>query len=232
MPRGGALLVFGKIPRPGLVKTRMTPPLAPEQAAALYACMLDDVLEQSASAAARLDLLPVLAVHPWEGAESLAARAPAGFRVVAQQGSDLGARMDHAVAEAAAAGHAPILLRGSDSPALPISMMAAALDALAEASVVVCPDLDGGYNLVGVRAPITGLFRHTMSVHTSLDELCLNAEQRCQPVRRLPPHFDLDTVADLAQLAKARAATDTLPCPRTLRFCDENDLWRHARPAP
>ena len=40
-----ALVVLAKAPRPRLVKTRLCPPLEPEQAAALYECMLDDVLE-------------------------------------------------------------------------------------------------------------------------------------------------------------------------------------------
>ena len=37
------VVVFAKHPTPGAVKTRMCPPLTPEQAAALYAAMLDDV---------------------------------------------------------------------------------------------------------------------------------------------------------------------------------------------
>ena len=41
----GALIVFARRPEPGRVKTRLSPPLSPEQAAELYAEMLDDVLE-------------------------------------------------------------------------------------------------------------------------------------------------------------------------------------------
>ncbi len=39
-----ALIVFAKAPRPGFVKTRLGPPLEPAQAAALFDCMLDDLL--------------------------------------------------------------------------------------------------------------------------------------------------------------------------------------------
>src|SRR5688500_1213960 len=37
-----ALVYFAKAPRPGLVKTRLSPPLSPEAAATLYAAMLRD----------------------------------------------------------------------------------------------------------------------------------------------------------------------------------------------
>ena len=225
-------MVFARLPRAGHVKTRMTPPLDPAEAAELYGCMLEDVLEVTARAAGELGLEPILSVHPPEAAAALAARAPAGFQVVGQRGPDLGARMAVAVAEAAAAGHSPILLRGSDSPILDVSAIRDALDALEEVSVVVCPDLDGGYNLVGLHEPISGLFSHTMSASTTLEELCLHAGQRRLRVRRLATRFDVDTVDDLSHLATARAAGDTLPCPRTLACCDENDLWRHLRHAP
>ena len=40
-----ALLVVAKRPAPGHTKTRLTPPLSPEQAAALYECLLRDTLD-------------------------------------------------------------------------------------------------------------------------------------------------------------------------------------------
>ena len=42
-----ALIIFAKKPLPGAVKTRLSPPLTPENAAALYACMLQDTLEMA-----------------------------------------------------------------------------------------------------------------------------------------------------------------------------------------
>ena len=40
-----ALLTVAKRPAPGRTKTRLTPPLSPDQAAALYECFLLDTLE-------------------------------------------------------------------------------------------------------------------------------------------------------------------------------------------
>ena len=67
--------------------------------------MLADVLEASAAMAADAELDAVLAVDARATAcAELARECPPAFRVVAQRGADLGARMEWAVAEAAAGG--------------------------------------------------------------------------------------------------------------------------------
>jgi rSAM/selenodomain-associated transferase 1 len=220
----GALLVFAKEPRPGEVKTRLCPPLAPAQAAALYACMLDDVLEASAAAAADLGLAPLLFAAPAEACARLAARAP-GWRVLPQRGPDLGARMESAAAEAAALGHAPLLLRGSDSPALEPQLLRAALDALADADLALSPDPDGGYNLVALRGAVPGLFSHPMSTARVLEETSARAGALGLRTRILPPGFDVDVAADFARLARARRDGRARSCPRTLAWLDEHRLW-------
>jgi len=73
----GSFVILAKEPAAGRVKTRLTPPLSPEQAAELYACMLDDVLDATAGAAERVGWGVVLAVDPPEAGPALARRAPA-----------------------------------------------------------------------------------------------------------------------------------------------------------
>ena len=221
----GALLVFAKEPRPGAVKTRLSPPFSAEQAAAFYACLLGDVLEVSAAAAARLGLAPFLYVAPAEACAAVAERAPAGFGARAQRGADLAARMAHALAETASAGYAPLLLRGSDSPLLGEATLAAALAALEEADLALCPDLDGGYNLVALRRPVPGLFDHAMSTATVLADTLANARRLGLEARVLEPGFDVDTAADLSHLARARSEGRAAGCPRSLAFLDRHALW-------
>lgn len=231
----GWLVVFARRPAPGQVKTRLCPPLTPEQAAALYACLLADVLEESARAARVLGLAAVLAVDPPEACAELAAEAPAGFRVVAQQGPDLGARMARVAREAAAAGAPCALLRGSDSPALATPILRAALHALADADVVSSPDRDGGYGLIalGARALLRGfgspaLFDHAMSTPSVLADTVAQAQRLGLRVAHVEPGFDVDRFDDLRLLAAARHGNATPPCPRTLAWLDAEGLW----PAP
>ena len=219
------IVVFAKEPRAGRVKTRMCPPLTPTQAAHLYACLLDDVLEATAHFSVELGLSPVLAVHPPGAWRTLARRAPSIFRVVPQRGANLAERMAWAADQAGAEGARRILLRGSDSPQLGLEIASAALQALEANDLTLCPDEGGGYSLIGMRRPIPGLFDHSMSTNTVFEDTVANAIARDLKTHRLPASFDLDTVGDLRFLATARRAGNALLCRRTLAWLDENQIW-------
>lgn len=228
----GAIVVFAKRPEPGRVKTRLCPPFTPDQAVDLYRAMLADVLEVTADAAARLGLDAVLAVSPAGACAELARSAPPAYRVVAQRGEDLAARMATAVAEQAAAGRDRILLRGSDSPALAGQVVAEAVAALDDHDLVLCPDRDGGYNLVGLRRPAPGLFDHPMSTERVLDDTLAGAARLGLRAHVQPARFDIDTAEDLRLLAAVRAEGGVAPCPRTLACLDAGGLWPAGLPFP
>jgi hypothetical protein len=227
----GWLVVFAKAPHPGRVKTRLSPPLSSVEAAELYRCLLFDALEESAAAAAMLGLEAVVAVDPPSTTMEFAAQAPAGFRAVAQSSGELGARMSHVARQAAAAGAPFALLRGSDSPCLDRVVLRDAVAALAAADLVLCPDRDGGYNLVGLgaraleRGPSGGLFDHPMSTATVLRDTLARAERLQLAAAQLAPGFDVDRYEDLRWLAARRFERGEIPCPRTLAFLDQGRLW-------
>jgi rSAM/selenodomain-associated transferase 1 len=221
----GTIVVLAKVPEVGRVKTRLVPPFSNEQATDLYAAMLADVLAATAGFSHGLGLTPVVAVHPWERRTAVARIAPAGFRVVPQRGSDLAARMTWAAREAAAAGAQRILLRGSDSPTLDAEAVGEALAALCEFDLVLRPDCDGGYGLVGLRRPTAGLFDHPMSTPSVLADTCANADRLGLRTAVSGASFDIDTVRDLDRLASARSPNVTKLCPLTLAYLDGNALW-------
>ena len=220
-----ALIVFARRPEAGRVKTRLSPPLSAEQAAALYAAMLDDVLEVSAEAARIHDLEMWLAVTPADAVVEMSCRAPEGLRVLPQQGRDLPERMSRALEAAVTRGAPRILLRGSDSPVLDGEKFGEALRILDEAALVVCPDLDGGYNMVGLRRPALGLFDHPMSTGSVADDTVANARRLGWRCHELAPGFDLDTVEDLSRLRALPRELATACCPRTVGLLDEQGWW-------
>lgn len=222
----GVLIVFAKAPRPGLVKTRMCPPLSPEQAAELYGCMLDDVLESSAEVASSLALDAVIAVHPPDALAELADRVPTPFRVIGQSGDGLAARMDHAVRQACAAGYSRVIVRGSDNPAVADAHVRASLELLEGHDVVLTPDRDGGYGVVAVKAPVPGLFDHAMSRAGLLVETVRGARARGFEVALCEEGFDLDSIEDLAHLdAWRRAGEHATTCARTVAWIEAHALW-------
>lgn len=213
----GWLVVFAKAPRPGLVKTRLCPPLSLAQCAVLYEEMLADVLEVSGRTALVLGLQPVLAFHPPDSVAELIGRVPEGFRLHVQRGRDLGERMAHAFAEAAAAGADWTLLRGSDSPALGPEVIEEALDHLrAGADLVLTPDQSGGYAMIGMRQPRPGLFELPMSTPDMRDRTVELARASGLRVALTSAGFDLDEVGDFRFVSELNPAERSDLCPRTV----------------
>jgi hypothetical protein len=161
------LIVFSRAPVAGATKTRLIPALGAEGARDFHAACLLDLLDEVA--AWRADRarrgLGRVTLHacvwpPGSGGDFARAGVawPPGTRLRDQQGADLGARMERALAEALAEAPGAALLVGTDLPLLRARHLEAALAHLAEADVVFGPSLDGGYHLVGLRRPQPGLF--------------------------------------------------------------------------
>ena len=214
----GWLIVFAKAPRAGGVKTRLVPPLSFGQAAAFYDAMLSDVLDASARFAAALDLEPVLAVDPPDAVEELRARTPSTFRILGQRGEGLAERMANAFAEGTAAGAPRVLLRGSDSPGLNQSHVAAMLEALeAGHDLVVCPDRGGGYAMIGQGCPDPRIFELPMSTPEVLVKTLDLAEALGLRHKLISSTFDLDTAADMVHLDGLIRREVLDLCPRTVK---------------
>jgi uncharacterized protein len=203
------LALFAKAPAPGQVKTRLCPPLAFEQAAELYEAMLLDILDQHRDER-RADL--ALWYTPVQARAWFEVHAPAGYALHAQQGATLGERMSALFRTHAREGYARIVLRGTDSPSLPAARVAEAFEALEHADLVLCPDRDGGYNLVGLRRPEDTLFEVKMSTSNVFEWTVERGKSLGLRIELLAPHHDVDTSADLALLAGELCAERT---PRT-----------------
>ena len=213
----GWLVVFAKAPRPGMVKTRLAPPLDLEQAAELYAAMLGDVLEVSGRWADRAGLEAVLAFHPPDAVAEMLRRCPPPFRLQAQSGPDLSARMANAFAEGASAGARFVLLRGSDSPALGPAHLDQAISALESGEdLVLTPDGSGGYALIAARRARSELFALPMSTTEVLSQTLDIANSLGLRVTLTDPTPDLDQVEDFACLDTLSAQETSDLCPRTV----------------
>ena len=143
--------LFAKQPVPGQVKTRLTPPLSAEQACLLYGVALQETVAQLLSTGVQL-------VICYAGRRDWFSAAFPGLPLLAQSGDDLGLRMSNAMQALFAAGGVPVLLAGSDSPDLPISLVQLALVQLQETDIAIVPCHDGGYAIIGMRRPETKLF--------------------------------------------------------------------------
>ena len=199
-----ALLVVAKRPAPGRTKTRLTPPLTPEQAAALYECFLRDTLDLMRQVPG---VRPAIAFLPADERAYFESLAP-DFELVLQEGKSLGERLDNALAGCFDAGHQRAVIMNSDGPTLPSASLTAAFDELRNgADVVLGPSDDGGYYLIGLRRPAPRLLREvTMSTPNVLaDTLAIAAEEGLH-VALLPMWYDVDDEASLARLRSELAS--------------------------
>jgi rSAM/selenodomain-associated transferase 1 len=147
-PEPVAIAVLAKAPVAGFAKTRLIPLLGAAPAAALQARLTARAVETACNAGTG----PVTVWGtPDENHETFSAlRDNLGVALRRQPDGDLGARM---LAAMTAAG-GPVLVIGTDCPALTIAHLHTAADALRDgADVVVFPADDGGYVLIGARKP-------------------------------------------------------------------------------
>lgn len=192
-----AIVVVAKAPRPGAVKTRLIPHLGAQDAADLAARMLQDTV----AAARRLAPRVAVAYAPDDGREAMEPLLGPDLLWIAQRGDDLGARMEHAARGAAAAGCAPLILMGADSPTLSPDAVSEGFGLLESTDLALGPSEDGGVWCIGLRRPAPGLFDgiawSTAAVFAQLKE---NALRRGLRVGTLATGYDIDTVADLDRL--------------------------------
>jgi uncharacterized protein len=210
-----ALVIFAKQPVTGRVKTRLSPPLSLAEAAALYCCMLEDVLAK-AETFSRLD--KHLWYEPAPEAATCFARLAPGMSSHPQKGNDLGERMAEAFYRAFADGYDRVAIIGTDSPDLPHSFIERAYDMLQDpaSDVVFGPTRDGGYYLLAMKRFHGELFRDVpWSSGDVLRKSLENAAAAGLGVSLLPIWHDVDQAEDL-QRPELRAADNGAP--RTRAF--------------
>ncbi len=191
-------MVFGRVPVPGRVKTRLIPALGASGAAALYERLLFDTLTMAAD-------MGDVDVEFWYDADglppaygqALADRFGVSGRV--QVGADLGARMSSALVDERCAKQRPALLIGSDCPGFDRAYLSAAFAALSGEDAVLGPALDGGYVLIGVHRCHPRLFA---DIPWSTDAVLEITRERLREIRwrwhELAPLRDIDRPEDLA----------------------------------
>lgn len=202
-----ALVIFAKAPIPGQVKTRLCPPLTPDEAATLHGSFVLDTLERTKAAIAtfKLPLDRYLACSP-----SIAhvffkiMEERQGVQLLDQVGDDLGARMHQAVETLFARQYTRVVIVGSDVPSLPLEQYKQAITLLESNDLVLGPALDGGYYLVGLNRPIPDLF---IDIPWSTDQVLAQTQEKAKALglktALLAPWRDVDTIDDLQALIES-----------------------------
>ncbi len=217
-----ALIVVAKRPAAGKTKTRLSPPLTPQLASALYECFLFDTLDQMRQV---IDAHHVIA---YLDEQDYFQRIAADFELIQQEGDDLGVRLDNALTSYLSRGYERAVIMDSDSPTLPASYLSQAFQLLSDgADVVLGPCDDGGYYLIGIKKPRPRLLREVqMSTSTVTADTIALAEQEGLRVNLLPIWYDVDDAASLIRLMKEVESLDSQATVHTRRFLKQNEISR------
>jgi rSAM/selenodomain-associated transferase 1 len=198
------LVIFAKAPIPGEVKTRLCPPLTPDEAATLHGSFVLDMLERTKVAVAKLQL-PFHRFLACAPSSALAffkiMEERQGIRLLDQVGEDLGERMHRTCVDLFAKGYEQVIIVGTDIPTLPLTVYQEAFAMLGRSNVVLGPALDGGYYLIGLSQPAEKLFA---GVPWSTDQVLSVTQQQAKTlglsVGLTTAWRDVDTIADLQAL--------------------------------
>jgi rSAM/selenodomain-associated transferase 1 len=150
--------VFVKAPDAGAVKTRLAADIGAEQAAALYRRMGRTLVTECVAPGRHRTFAwfapasRVAAVLEW-----LEHCGLDGLRC--QSGGGLGVRLTTAFDHHFREGARRVVVIGSDCPEVGVSLVERAFRALERHDLVIGPAMDGGYYLVGLKAPAPGLFQ-------------------------------------------------------------------------
>jgi uncharacterized protein len=232
-----ALAVMTKAPQAGRVKTRLVPPLTPEEAAELNKCFLRDTAAAISSVcrqhpvsdahAFHSEMASVangIAVYTPVGAESAYNDIlPADFSLLPQRGDRFGERLYFAVEDLFKCGFGAVCLIDSDSPTVPAENFAEAVELLSthQDRVVLGPSDDGGYYLIGVKKPHRHLFEQIdWSTERVLEQTMRRATEVGLETRLLPTGYDVDDGTSLQRLCNDVMADTTASgiAPHTREF--------------
>lgn len=204
-------MLFTRVPVSGLVKTRLGTCIVPEQCAALQEALVLDLAERISKG---FDQIVLCYSDEWMYVDDgLAIRdaflssvvdacgSACRVHMMEQRGSNLGERLVVAMNEVFNAGADGCVLFGSDLPDVNAADVREAQKALEHCDVVLGPGLDGGYWIVGLKAPFPELFtQRAFSTVDVLDDALATCRQHGKVVRLIRTASDIDEPENLAAL--------------------------------
>lgn len=217
-----AILLFIKAPVRGRVKSRLAAAIGDETALELYKNFIFDIIDS----VNRTGYPFIICYYPPEAGPEVSSWLAGKYRIMPQQGGDLGERMENAFIRCFSEGFERAILIGSDLPDLTPAVLQEAMSSLAEKDAVIGPASDGGYYLIGFH-------KHTLmprvfhgipwSTETVFQETAAILQDSALLVHQAPRWNDVDTLEDLRALCK-RSKNTEFDKSKTMTYLMNNEL--------
>jgi rSAM/selenodomain-associated transferase 1 len=194
---------MAKASLPGRVKTRLVPPLTFAEAAEFNTAFLQDVAANIGAAATEAPIRGYVAFGPPETAPFFTSTLTSSIGLIDAWHPNFGDCLFTAIEQMFDRGHRAAVVLNSDSPTLPTSLLVDTAQLLArpDDSAVLGPSRDGGYYLLGLKAPHRRLFENVAwSTARVAEQTRARAAEIGLPVHILPEWYDVDDAPSLQLL--------------------------------
>lgn len=198
-----AMAMMAKVPQAGKVKTRLVPPLTPQEAAGLHEAFLRDLIACLTEVCSGALLQGFIVYSPAACEAALEGIVPHEIKLIPQRGDRLEERVIHAAEDLFSLGYRGVCLLNADSPTLPPKLLREAAEALMQPGerIVLGPAEDGGYYLIGMKHVYVRAFEGIdWSTSRVFAQTLERAAELGLPVTRLAPAYDVDDAPALRRL--------------------------------
>ena len=200
---GCGIAIMAKASIPGRSKTRLVPPLTFAEAADFNSAFLKDVVANIATAAREVPIRGYAAYGPPETAGFFTSTLMSSIELIEAWHPNFGDCLLAAVEGMFGRGHSAAVVLNSDSPTLPTALLTETARLLARPGdcAVLGPSRDGGYYLLGLKAPHRRLFEDVAwSTERVAEQTRSRAAEIGLPVHVLPEWYDVDDAQSLQLL--------------------------------
>ena len=197
------IAVMAKASIPGRAKTRLVPPLTFTEASDFNTAFLRDVADNIGAAAREAPINGYVAFGPPDSAGFFSSMLPPSIGLIDAWHPNFGDCLFTAIAQLFARGHAAAVVLNSDSPTLPTSFLIETAQRLAHPGdrAILGPSSDGGYYLLGLKAPHRRLFEQVAwSTELVAAQTLERAAEIGLDVEVLPEWYDVDDACSLRML--------------------------------
>ena len=192
-----AIVIMAKAPKPNEVKTRLIPHLKPDMAALLYHNFLLDKIEQVKN----IEKAKFFIAYMPDNSVNYFKKIAPDFDLILQIGNDLGDRLIYVSNKLFNKGFKKVVILDSDTPNLPTEYIRQAIAGLKTSDMVIGPCEDGGYYLIGLKAPTPDIFKNIPWSTSKVTNITIKrAEAIGLKSFFLKYWYDVDTIDDLRRL--------------------------------
>jgi uncharacterized protein len=209
-----ALIIFGKYPKAGNVKTRLAKNIGDEKAVLFYRLCTDLLFERIKRISKQVKVF--FYYSPFDDEEFISKWVPRSFEVKGPKRDDLVEQNHDAFEQVFSEGYKQVIITTSDVPDLDEKVVLEAFNFLNKYDSVIGPDNDGGIYLYGMKKFHPDIFKIVYGKGVGFyDQLFENFNNLEFKTKLMEPLIDVDTIDDLRAWIKK---SDDISDPRLVQI--------------